>query len=85
MNGSSKSSDNLILVGRSRKKQNYFNDFSSADEFLVSSGYTQPKKLCIERGSNGGILIAACVNQDAKGGATNGTLVLYENLTEGNH
>ncbi|PIA25909.1 hypothetical protein AQUCO_10300002v1 [Aquilegia coerulea] len=50
-------------LSRSQKKQNCFNDFSSAAEFLVSSGYTQPKKLCIERGSNGRILIVACVNQ----------------------
>ncbi|KAJ1424203.1 Peptidase S9, prolyl oligopeptidase, catalytic domain [Sesbania bispinosa] len=32
-------------------------------EYLVSAGYTQPRKLCIEGGSNGGLLVGACINQ----------------------
>ncbi|RDY07371.1 Prolyl endopeptidase, partial [Mucuna pruriens] len=44
-------------------KQKCFDDFISAAEFLVSAGYTQPRKLCIEGGSNGGLLIGACINQ----------------------
>lgn len=50
-------------AGALGKKQNCFDDFIAAAEHLVSAGYTQPKKLCIEGGSNGGLLIGACINQ----------------------
>ncbi|XP_010536444.1 PREDICTED: prolyl endopeptidase-like [Tarenaya hassleriana] len=49
--------------GALAKKQTCFDDFISGAEYLVSAGYTQPGKLCIEGGSNGGLLIGACINQ----------------------
>jgi prolyl oligopeptidase len=50
-------------AGSLANKQNCFDDFVAAGEFLVSAGYTSPSRLCIEGGSNGGLLVAACINQ----------------------
>jgi prolyl oligopeptidase len=50
-------------AGALANKQNCFDDFIAAGEFLVSAGYTNPARLCIEGGSNGGLLVAACLNQ----------------------
>ncbi|KAL8524266.1 hypothetical protein ACS0TY_014007 [Phlomoides rotata] len=45
------------------KKQVTFDDFISVSEYLVSAGYTQPSKLCIEGASGGGLLVGACITQ----------------------
>jgi prolyl oligopeptidase len=50
-------------AGTKLNKQNVFNDFIAAAEYLVSNRYTRPDRLAIEGGSNGGLLIGAVVNQ----------------------
>ena len=51
-------------AGRLANKQNVFDDFAAAGRWLVSEGYTQPSKLAIGGGSNGGLLVAASICQN---------------------
>jgi prolyl oligopeptidase len=49
--------------GMKLKKQNVFDDFIAAAEFLIHQNYTNPTKLAIQGGSNGGLLVGAVMNQ----------------------
>ncbi len=51
-------------AGTKDQKQNVFDDFSAAARWLIRNEYTTPKKLAIAGGSNGGLLVGACMTQE---------------------
>ena len=50
-------------AGKMHRKQNVFDDFIAAGEWLIAHNYTSSRKLAISGGSNGGLLVGACMTQ----------------------
>ncbi len=63
LRGGGEEGEDWHRAGMLATKQNVFDDFHAAAEFLVAEGWTTPEQLSISGGSNGGLLVGAAVTQ----------------------
>ena len=63
LRGGSEYGDSWHKSGTMMNKQNVFDDFIAAAEYMVQEKYTNPSKIAIMGGSNGGLLVGACMLQ----------------------
>ncbi len=63
LRGGSEYGEEWHKAGMLQKKQNVFNDFIGAAEHLIAKKYTNPQRIAIRGGSNGGLLVGAAMTQ----------------------